>query len=176
MEVPVLVDINSQIISDSKAIHEYLDELYPEPNLTGNDIAQRVETRRLTNWFDDKFAREVSKPFIYEKIFKRYAQDTGSPNSNVIRAAKDQLFLHLDYIGYLFNTRSWLAGDVFSLADITAAAHLSVIDYLGAIDWEYNKDAKHWYMRIKSRPAFRTFLADKVAGLTAAAHYSDLDF
>ncbi len=43
---------------------------------------------------------------------------------------------HLDYIGYLVERRRWLAGDHFSLADITAAAHLSALDYLGDVPWD----------------------------------------
>ncbi|HZY20786.1 MAG TPA: glutathione S-transferase family protein, partial [Beijerinckiaceae bacterium] len=36
--------------------------------------------------------------------------------------------------------------------------------------------AKDWYARVKSRPAFRAVLADRVPGMTPASHYADLDF
>ena len=35
---------------------------------------------------------------------------------------------------------------------------------------------KDWYAKIKSRPAFRSLLADQVPGFRPAAHYADLDF
>ncbi|MCC5956341.1 MAG: glutathione S-transferase family protein, partial [Natronohydrobacter sp.] len=33
-----------------------------------------------------------------------------------------------------------------------------------------------WYAKIKSRPAFRTLLADTLPGMPPPAHYADLDF
>ena len=39
------------------------------------------------------------------------------------------------YLGWLAETRKWLAGSQVSLADFAAAAHLSVLDYQGDVDW-----------------------------------------
>ena len=63
-----------------------------------------------------------------------------------------------------------------SLADLAAAAHLSVADYLGEVPWNEDEAAKNWYARVKSRPAFRPMLADMLAGVPPAASYADLDF
>ena len=82
----------------------------------------------------------------------------------------------LAYIGYLVDRRRWLAGDFFSIADITAAAHLSTLDYLGDVPWDGHDLAREWYARIKSRPSFRAILADHVPGLPPPKHYADLDF
>ena len=70
----------------------------------------------------------------------------------------------------------WLAGDRLSLADIAAAGHLSVIDYMGEIPWDQVPSARTWYARIKSRPCFRPLLGDRQPGLPPSAHYHDLDF
>ena len=72
--------------------------------------------------------------------------------------------------------RRWLAGDHFSVADITAAAHLSALDYLGEVPWEDYDAAKSWYALLKSRPSFRPLLADRVAGFIPSGTYADLDF
>jgi glutathione S-transferase len=40
-----------------------------------------------------------------------------------------------------------------SLADLTAAAQLSVADYLGGIDWNGHDQARDWYAVFKSRRA-----------------------
>jgi glutathione S-transferase len=47
---------------------------------------------------------------------------------------------------------------------------------MGEIDWTRHPAVKDWYARLKSRPAFRPLLADKVSGLAAAPHYHDPDF
>jgi glutathione S-transferase len=73
-------------------------------------------------------------------------------------------------------TRDWLAGDSLSYADLAAAAHLSVVDYLGDVPWNEDDAAKAWYARIKSRPSFRPLLADTLAGIPPSQTYADLDF
>ena len=100
----------------------------------------------------------------------------GYPDSEAIRAGQQNLPYHLDYIGWLTERRNWLAGDDFSLADATAAAHLSCLDYLGDISWDRHQAAKDWYARVKSRPSFRGLLSDHISGLTPPKHYADLDF
>jgi glutathione S-transferase len=100
----------------------------------------------------------------------------GQPDSGSIRIAHQNLKHHLGYIGYLAERRKWLAGDDFSLADITAAAHLSCLDYLGDVPWDDHPAAKDWYARVKSRPSFRPLLADHLPGLPPPKHYADLDF
>ena len=176
-KVPVLVNLNGAVIMDSSAIAEYLEEAFPEHNLIGTELGQRAEVRRLAAWFDDKFAQEVSVSMLLEKILKRdLYQDVSGPNSAILRMANYCLHKHLAYISLLADRRKWLAGDMFSLADITAAAHLSVIDYFGNVPWGQYELAKDWYARIKCRPSFRALLLDRLPGIPPAAHYTDLDF
>ena len=174
-EVPVLVDGDGSVVADSQAIAEYLEEAYPEPSLLGQDRLVRAEVRRLSAWFDRKFAAEVTSRLLEEKIMKRLVR-SGQPDSQSIRLANANLHLHLQYIAWLADRRSWLAGDSFSLADIAAGAHLSVVDYLGDIPWDEHPEAKDWYARVKSRPSFRPLLADHLPGAPPPAHYADLDF
>ena len=93
-----------------------------------------------------------------------------------MRAGHDNLRYHMTYIGHLTETRSWLAGDAMSFADLAAAAHLSALDYLGEVPWDEFETAKQWYALVKSRPSFRPLLQDRVAGFIPAGTYADLDF
>jgi len=174
-EVPVLVEPDGTTLSDATAITEYLEEIYPERPLMGATPIERAETRRLVAWFDVKFNREVTVNLVEEKITKRFL-GLGQPNSQAIRAGCQNIKHHLDYITYLMDRRSYLAGDSFGLADITAAAHLSSVDYLGDVPWEQHNGAKEWYARVKSRPSFRPLLADHIPGVAPPKHYADLDF
>jgi glutathione S-transferase len=44
------------------------------------------------------------------------------------------------------------------------------------VDWNRSEIVKDWYAKIKSRPAFRSILADQVSGNRPSNHYADLDF
>lgn len=174
-EVPVLVEDGGPTLADSNAICEYLDETFPDPALFPGDAAARAEVRRLVAWFDGKFNREVTENLVGEKIMKRFLR-MGEPDSRAIRAGKANIQIHLHYIAWLTERRTWLAGDTFSLADIAASAHLSAIDYLGDVPWEKFEAGKIWYARVKSRPSFRAILADHIPGEPPPRHYADLDF
>ena len=173
--VPVFIEDDGTTISTSQAIAEYLEETSTEPALIFGTALQRAEIRRLCNWFDVKFNTEVTEYLLGEKIMKRFL-GLGEPSSETIRAGYANIDTHLGYIEYLAEQRAWLAGDNFSLADITAASHISCIDYLGDIAWEDYQQAKQWYARIKSRPSFRPLLQDLIPGTQPPAHYKNLDF
>jgi glutathione S-transferase len=173
--VPTLLEDNGLAVPDSAVICEYLEEAYPDVPLLGRTLAERVEVRRLVAWFDGKFDQEVSRNLLGEKYMKRLA-GRGNPDANALRVGYAALRHHLEYIGWLAETRKWLGGAVISLADFAAAAHLSALDFAGDVDWTTSPGARDWYARMKSRPCFRGVLADRVPGLTPPAHYADLDF
>lgn len=174
-EVPVLIEPDGTVLAGAWPIAEYLDEVYRDKLLIGLNPVDRAEVRRVAAWFDHKMNSEVTDGLVTEKIMKRFL-GIGTPDSAVLRAAKGNLAYHLEYITYLAERRRWLAGDHFSLGDIAAAAHLSVVDYLGDVPWDAHEPAKEWYARVKSRPAFRPLLTDHIPGAPPPKHYADLDF
>ena len=173
-ELPIFI-FDGNIICGNYAITEYLEEAYPEPHLLLGSAKQRAEIRRLTDWFDNKFYNEVYKYIVFEKIYKRF-RDGAAPDSRRLKAGLNNLQYHLEYIDWLSERNNYLAGQEVSLADITAAAHLSVIDYLGDVPWEDHKSAKLWYSKMKSRPSFKELLKDTIKGIFPAKHYTNLDF
>jgi glutathione S-transferase len=179
-EVPVLIESGQDekpplVIADSTAICEYLEETSPGPSLLGRNAPERAEIRRLTAWFDFKFQREVTVNLVDEKVNKRFL-GLGAPSSSAIRAGHKNMSVHLDYIEYLVERRNWLGGEMLSMADISAAAQLSCIDYVGDVPWENFPEAKSWYARVKSRPSMRPILADHIPGIPPPKHYANPDF
>ena len=173
-KVPVL-KMDGRTMAESTAICEYIEEKHPEPPLLPKEAGARYEVRRLVGWFDDKFHEEVTSKLLYERVNKK-VMGQGYPDSTNVKAGAKAIKFHLDYMGWLLDQRRWLAGDVMTLADFAAAAHLSALDYISDVDWNRNVNVKDWYAKIKSRPAFRSILADHVPGFPAPAHYADLDF
>ncbi len=179
-ETPVLEEADGHILCGHRPVCEYIDEITSRP-LFGAYARDKAEVRRLCDWFDDKFYKEVTTYLAGEKIIKRLAG--GAPDSDSIRAGKINLIGHLKYMEWLLKQRNWLAGEVFTMADFSAAAQLSVLDYIGEVPWDKTEnnqslfeESKNWYARVKSRPSFRTILADRIPGIIPAPHYGDLDF
>ncbi|WP_244635929.1 glutathione S-transferase family protein [Chthonobacter albigriseus] len=182
-EVPVLVENDGPPIVGAGPIMEYVDETrgyaLGDRRLMPNHPHQRAEMRRLVDWFTRKVQEEVTAYFAHERIYKLEippSRGGGAPDSQVLRVARQNVRLHLPYLGYLAGTRNWLAGDRLSFADLAAAAELSVIDYLGELPWDEDPHVTSWYARVKSRPSFRGLLADKVPGVPPSKTYADLDF
>jgi glutathione S-transferase len=170
-------------IPGAAIIGEYIDETrgkeMGDRRLLPTTMGERIETRRLMAWFNEKFFEEASQPLVTERIYKRFMREGeggGPPVTDVIRAAKTNVRYHLAYIGWLAQRRNYLAGERLTYADLAAAAHLSAIDYLGDVPWSENDAAKAWYARIKSRPSFRPLLSEWLAGVPASRTYVDLDF
>jgi glutathione S-transferase len=180
---PVLIDEGAPPVPGAALIAEYLDETHGGEmdgrRLLPTSMAERIEVRRLMAWFNEKFFEEASNPLVTERIYKRFMSEDnggGAPAAEVIRAAKANVRYHLAYIGWLAQTRNYLAGDQLTYADLAAAAHLSAIDYLGDVPWIEDDAAKAWYARVKSRPSFRPLLSEWLAGVPASRTYVDLDF
>jgi glutathione S-transferase len=180
---PVLTADGIPPVPGVSLIAEYLDEVCGaargDRRLLPQSMAERIEVRRLTAWFNEKFFEEASNPLVTERIYKRFMSEQdggGAPSADVMRAAKANVRYHLSYIGWLARTRNYLAGDRLTYADLAAAAHLSAIDYLGDVPWNEDDAAKSWYARIKSRPSFRPLLSEWLAGVPASQSYVDLDF
>ena len=175
---PIMIEATSDgnvVISGPRAICEYVQDSTPRHPIIGETPQARAEARRICSWFDQKFADEVNAYIMHEKV-EKILTGGGNPDTATLRIGRDHLAFHLDYISWLLERRSWLAGHDFSLADIAAGAHISCLDFLGEINWKNRSDIKNWYQKLKSRPSFRALLSDRVPGLTPPRHYADLDF
>ncbi|MDR7143678.1 glutathione S-transferase family protein [Rhizobium sp. BE258] len=181
--LPVYVDDSMRALCGAMVISEYLDEthgvLKRDRRLLAEDPFQRAEIRRLVEWFMLKMETDVTRPLARERVYKLQMtaeQGGGAPDSKMLRTARSNIRQHLKYVTWLAGSRQWLAGERMSYADLAAAASISILDYLGEIDWAETPVVKDWYQRIKSRPSFRPMLNERVRGLTPVSHYADLDF
>jgi len=181
--LPVFIERDDPPVIGATVIAEYVDEttgtmkrnerLYPEGSLA------RAEMRRLVDWALIKLEDEVTRYVVNERVTKRQmpaAQGGGAPDSSALRFSRTNIKYHLKYLDWLAATRKWMAGDQLTFADLAIAASISVLDYLGEIDWSEDEALKDWYARMKSRPSFRPLLAERLRGLPPVSHYVDLDF
>lgn len=173
-ELPIFI-YDGNVMCGNNAICEFLEETSKDYKLMPNTAKERAEVRRLTEWFDVKFYREVYRNIVYEKVHKRFAFGS-TPDSKILKTGYNNLNFHMEYIDWLAEQNNYLSGNSFSIADISAAVNLSILDYLGDIPWDEFKNAKLWYSKIKSRPSFKDILKDNIRGILPARNYANLDF
>jgi glutathione S-transferase len=173
---PVMVDAARGVtLIDSTAICEYFEETVEGKPMIGGTAPGRAEIRRLCAWLDQNFYADVTAPLLFERMQKRVVHRQ-PPEAAALREAMRMANNHLDYVDYLLDHRNWLAGSTMSLADLTAAAQISVADYLGGIDWSGHEQTKAWYAGLKSRPSFRPLLSERMELVQPPAYYEQVDF
>lgn len=175
-QTPVMVggDRRGVTLINSTVICEFFEETVTKAPMLNGTATDRAEIRRLVIWFDEHFYREITAPLLHERMLKRIVYKQ-SPDGTALRTAMKAAVQHLDYIDYLLDHRTWLAGSTMSLADLAAAAQISIADYLGGIDWKSHEQAKRWYVGMKSRPSFRMLLTERMEGIAPPADYEKLD-
>lgn len=150
-ELPVLQLDDGSYLAESIAICRYLEALHPEPSLFGTTPEEqaRIEmwNRRMELHVFNSigYAAQHTLPFFADKL----EQIPAYADAQVRRAKK--LWKWLD--GELSDGRPYVAGDRFSVADITGVAALMVSSMMKA---DIPGDAPHalsWQERVESRPS-----------------------
>ena len=159
---------------DSRAICEYFEETADKTPMIVGTAANRAEIRRLVALFDENFFGDVTGPLLQERMKKRLFT-RAPPDSRLLREAMKLANEHLDYMDYLIDNRPWLAGAQMSLADLAAAAQISVADYLGGLDWSGHEQTRGWYSVFKSRPSFRPLLSERMDVIQPPRPYADVN-
>ena len=172
--LPVLVNEENFPVIGANACIEYIKDLEAKPRLFVDDYKEKAEINRLVHWFDVIFKKEVFEPIIYEKVFSRIVDDI-TPNSENIREALNNLDFHIQYFNYLLNSKNYFIKDDLTYFDFLAAANLSILDYLGLLNFKSHENIKEWYSKIKSRSSFKTLLKDQIVGLNPHQNYQNID-
>ena len=176
--LPVLIDLDGSRCEGLWAIIDHLEGTYPEHPTIPEDAVERAEALRWLDWAMSVLGEGVTRRVVYEKASPRVtgAPSRSTPDMNVIRGGREALRELLPMLGETVERRGNLAGRVCTIADLALAAHLSALDYFGEVPWDATSAMKEWYGRMKSRPSFRSLLADRVPGQPPVAHYAELDF
>jgi glutathione S-transferase len=178
--VPTLVDDDAVVI-DSSVICEYLDEKYPTPKLSPDDIAQRAKMRawmryleevptvavrvpsfnmgflpRFAGLDDEQFRAQQSDVRPIRKHFYRRMTQKGFKRADV-EAALEQIDSTCARMEKALADGPWLLGEQYTIADIVVTPSIDRMADLGfASIWDkkYPRVAD-WYARMQARPAFK---------------------
>ena len=175
--LPVFTDLDGTRVTGLWAIVDHLEGSYPDHPLAPEDAHARGESLRLLDWAMGPLLDGVVRRIVYEKASPRFTGATvqRTPDMSVIRQGRDALKPSLTLIGTAGELNGYLASRECTLGDLAVAANLSTLDYFGEVPWTEFPAVGEWYMRMKSRPSFRTLLADRVPGQPPVSHYAELD-
>jgi len=175
---PALSDVTASgniLIVGARAICEYMNDTAPKAHLMPSDAPESAEARRLCDWLDMKFTDDVHAYIMHERI-EKVMLPSEPPHPPTLRAGREAMHSHFEYLTWLLERRDFLAGRHFSLADIAGVAHLSCLDVIGEIRWRDWPELTAWYQKLKSRPSVQPLLTDRLPGIIPPRHYRDLDF
>ncbi len=175
--LPVFIDLDGTRCEGLWAIVDHLEGAYPEYSLAPEDARARAEALRLLDWAMGPFQDAVTKKIVFEKASQRYtgALQHRAPDMDTVRTGREALKAALAMLGAAAEKNGYLAARDCTLGDLAVAAHISALDYFGEVPWAEYPTAAEWYVKMKSRPAFRTLLADRVPGQPPVSHYAELD-
>jgi glutathione S-transferase len=177
--VPTLVD-GDKVIPESNVILEYLDEAFPDPPLAPKDPHGRARMRLWTKQLDEdvhdacaailsfgiafrhqyldrgELGRKMLEdiPNLFKRERRRDVVEKGIESRHFLIAVERMVQL-LEEMEEALTTRRWLAGGVYSLADVAFTPYLARLEHLNLLPMLGERQrVAEWYDRCKARPSF----------------------
>lgn len=155
-QIPTLELDDGRCLTESRAICTYLEALVPEPNLMGRDAYERAHIemwdRRMELLFSVPLMMWVrhGNPALAAIERNQTAEVATYNQGQAMRMAK--------WLNQELASRAWIAGDRFTIADITAACG---IDFAKMMRWRPGDD-------LPNLKRWRAAFAERAAGQVAA--------
>ncbi len=150
--VPALELDDGTVISECTAITEYLDHLDGTPTLTGNTPRERAVVhmmqRRAETGLLDAVATYFhhATPGLGPDIETYQCSEWGNHQRN-------QAVKGMEYFNEILQSQDYIAGEEFSVADITVIAGLAFAGFAKIDIPESCSALKEWHGRVSSRPS-----------------------
>ena len=153
LQVPALELDDGRCLTESRAICSYFEGLYPEPNLMGQDPFERafieMWDRRMELLFSMPLMMWVrhGSPVLAAVERNQNAEVAGYNQRLAMRMAR--------WLDRELAERAFIAGERFTIADITAACGM---DFAKMMQWRPGEELAHlrrWRLAIAERPAGR---------------------
>lgn len=151
---PALFLDDGSLITEITAICEYLDETNPGDSLIGSTPEDRAQTRRWTRWVDLKIVEPMTTAFRGAEglpMFKDRMRCLPEASDGLKAFTQDNIaFLDKQMAG-----RDYVAGDMFTLADILLFCFLAFGEQVGQ---PLNRDFKNvaaWFDKVSKRESVK---------------------
>lgn len=153
-QVPTLILDDGRALTESRAICTYLDALYPEPNLMGREPFERAFIEMWDRRAELMFALPLMQWVrhgnpILSTLEKNQSPDVAAFNQRTAMAMAK-------FFDAQLADREFIAGDRFTIVDITALAGM---DFAKMMKWRPGEDLpnlRRWRVAMADRPCGKT--------------------
>lgn len=139
--IPLLKDSDNGddwVLPDSSAIFHYIEKKHPEPSLLPANLADYGRALWFEEYADTEMASTIGLGVFRRMVFPQM-QGKEPDLEGALGVIRGKLIGINDYIEAALDGRDWLAGDAFSVADISVAVQYGNLSFTGyvpsAIRW-----------------------------------------
>ncbi|MEL6783907.1 MAG: glutathione S-transferase [Pseudomonadota bacterium] len=149
--LPVLELDDGTAISESMAICRYFEELHPQPPLMGRNAKEKAVVDMWQRRLEFHLLLEVANVFRHTHPAMAQWEVPQLPDFAAARRPRvEAMFPMLDTE---FEQKEFIAGDVFTVADITAMIALDFCKPARITIPQEHGNLHRWYGQVKARPS-----------------------
>jgi glutathione S-transferase len=149
--VPLLVD-GDFVLSESRAIMQYLASLRPASGLLPADERARAQVTRWQFWDASHFSPQVGTLAFQRVMKQRFGM--GEPDAAKVDEALSNLTRFVNVLNQHLQNRSYVVGEALTLADLTLASTLMYGEQ-AAVPLDDAPHVRAWFSRISALEAWR---------------------
>lgn len=150
--MPVLEFDDGSYLAESIAICRYFEELHPDPPLFGRDPLERARIEMWNRRMELEIQRPIQDVFINTAPMWKTRRQQVPEYGRVMQA---QVLERMAWLNRVLATRRYIAGDSYTVADITAQCAFLLGKHTGTPIPEDMTDLLRWYDEVTSRPTAR---------------------
>lgn len=151
--LPILELDDGTILTETIAICRYFEELYPEPPLFGTGALERAQVEMWQRRVELNFFLPVAFAFRHTHPAMKEWEVPQMPEWGEANRPKAQEFLVL--LNDALESRPYIAGEHFSVADITAYITVGFMKPAKIAMPEGLDHVQRWYASVSERPAMK---------------------
>ena len=149
--VPALKLDNDTIILETTAICRYLESLYPEPNLFGENP---IEIASIEMWYS-RVTYELVVPLMHGfRHTHPHMSQMENQNQQYGLAQRELAVRSLDVYNKIIASREYIAGERFTYADIQMVTSLQFLVRLNRLDIKDYENLNDYINQVSSRSSF----------------------
>ncbi len=150
--MPVLEFDDGTYLSESIAICRYFEELHPDPPLFGTGTLERARIEMWNRRMELEIQRPIQDVFINTSPMWKTRRQQVPEYGRVMQA---QALERMAWLNRVLGTRTYIAGETYSVADITAQCSFLLGKHTGTPIPDDMTNLLRWYSLVTSRPTAR---------------------